>query len=337
MSTKRTSSRAESVRQKRRSGTQKSRAPKRKSRASSKSGYRELPPITTRGVVNEFAIERRKKAGKRRYNAAFSLPRSLLHVLPLPLPRTRIRPGWRLLSFALVLVLGTALYFFWTLPMFRVTAAKITGNQRISTDEINAALELNGNPVFLQTPAQVRERALQAYPELASVDVTIDLPNIVSVKVTEREPVIQWQQDGGYAWIDETGTAFRPRGEAQSLIVVQALGAPPAITSPDTDPLLPAPFISEEMVKALTALAPYAPAGTPILYDPAAGLSWTDSRGWQAIFGTGSADMEQKVRVYQAMVDWLTQRGIRPTLINVAYPGAPFYRVEQVDVQPEEQ
>ena len=47
--------------------------------------------------------------------------------------------------------------------------------------------------------------------------------------------------------------------------------------------------------------------------------------------------MEVKARVYQAMVDWLTQQGIRPTLINVAYPDAPFYRVEQVDLQVEEQ
>ena len=336
MSAKRTSSRSENERQKRRSGTQQSRPTKRKSRASSRSGYRELPPITARGVVNEFGIERRKKAGKRRYTAAFSLPRSLLHALPLPLPRERIRPGWRLLSFVLVLLFGTGLYLFFSLPVFQVSAAKITGNQRISTDEINAALELNGRPIFLQTPARLKEKALQAYPELASIDVTVDLPNIVSVNVTERQPIIQWQQDGGYAWIDETGTAFRPRGEAQDLIVVQALDAPPALNDPFANPLVPAPFISVETVKALTALAPYVPPGTPILYDPVTGLSWTDGRGWQAIFGLSGDNVETKVRVYQALVDWLTQRGIRPILINVAYPSAPFYRTEQVEAQIEE-
>jgi hypothetical protein len=218
-----------------------------------------------------------------------------------------------------------------------VNNAQIIGNQRIPADEINAALELNGRPVFLQTPARIRERALLAYPELASVEVTVDFPNIVTVNVIERQPVIQWQQDGGYAWVDETGTAFRPRGEAQGLIVLQALGAPPVITVLEPDPLVPAPFISDDTVKAIMALAPFVPAGTPILYDPATGLSWTDGRGWQAVFGTGGNDMEVKVRVYQAMVDWLSQRGIRPILINVAYPDAPFYRVEQVEVQVEEQ
>jgi hypothetical protein len=288
-------------------------------------------------VVNEFAIERHKKAGKRRYNAAFSLPRSLLNVLPLPLPRTGVRPGWRLLSFFLLLLLGTGLYLLLSLPMFRVNSAQITGNQRISADELNAALGLNGRSIFLQKPARIRENALRAYPELASVEVTIDLPNLVSVHVAERQPLIQWLQDGSYAWIDETGTAFRPRGEAQGLIVVQALAAPPELFVPVEDPLVPPPFISLETIKALTALAPYVPAGTPILYDPDAGLSWTDARGWQAVFGLSDENVEGKVRIYQAMVDWLTGRGIQPNLINVAYPSAPFYRMEQGDVQEEEQ
>lgn len=338
MSNKKSLSRSELVRQRRRSRTQGPRPQKQNTRG--KSSYRELPPITARGVVNDFAIERRKKAQKRRFNAAISLPRlrgltrPIARVLPLPL--TSIRLGWRVLSFILVMLLGTGLYLAWTLPEFRVNAARITGNQRIPADEINAALELDGSPVFLLTPAHIREQALRAYPELASVDVSFDLPNLVTVKVTERQPVIQWQQDGGYAWIDETGTAFLPRGEVGGLIVVQALGAPPTITVLEEDPLVPPPFISEETVQAFVALAPHVPAGTPILYDPLTGLSWTDARGWQAIFGSGE-DMEVKARVYQAMVDWLTQRGIRPILINMAYPEAPFYRVEQVEVQVEEQ
>jgi len=320
MMAKRTTSRSDLVRQRR--------------RKRDKNSYRELPPITARGVVNDFAIERRKKAKKRRFNAAISLPRPIVRALPLS--HKRIHIGWRLLSFILVVLLGTGLYLAWTLPEFRVNAAQITGNQRIPADEINAALELNGRPVFLLTPAYIREQALRAFPELASVEVSLDLPNFLTVYVTERQPVVQWQQDGGFAWIDETGRAFRPRGEAPGLIVVQALGAPPAITVLEQDSLAPAPFIKEETVDALIELAPHVPAGTPILYHPVEGLSWTDGRGWQAVFGSGE-DMEVKARVYQAMVAWLTQRGTRPILINVAYPDAPFYRAEQVELQVEEQ
>ena len=306
MSEKKNPSRSEAVRQRRleqlrqdEPTQRRPRPPQRKSRA--KNGYRELPPITARGVVNDFAIERRKKAGKRRFNVAISLPRMRGQPRPktrsLPLPSIRIHVGWRLLSFFLVLLFGTGLYLFWTLPEFRVTAAHITGNQRIPTDEINGALGLSGYPIFLLTPDQIEQRALRNYPELAAVEVDISLPNIVTVNVTERQPVIMWQQDGGYTWIDETGTAFRPRGEAPGLIVVQALNAPPAFSKPmpldsqageaapaeqepvstsEDQTLEPAPFISVETVKALVALAPHVPPGTPILYDPATGLSWTE-------------------------------------------------------------
>jgi len=302
-----------------------------KGQTQAKSGYRELPPITSRGVVNDFAIERRKKAGKRRFNAAFSLPK----VRTLALPKIQIHVGWRLLSFLLVLLFGTALYLAWTLPQFRVSAAQVTGNQRLSTDEINGVLALNGIPVFLVKPATLRELTLRKYPELASVSVSIDLPNIVTVNVIERQPVIQWQQDGVYTWVDESGVAFRPRGDAPGLIIVQASATPPALPTLDDDPLIPAPFITAEMVKAFEALAPHVPQGTPIQYDSVTGLSWNDGRGWQAVFGFGSENVEMKALVYQAMVNWLTQRSIRPILINVAYPDAPFYRVQQVETQTE--
>jgi hypothetical protein len=282
-------------------------------------------------VVNDFAIERRKKTERRRFNATAGMLRSK----SIHLPRVHIRVGWRLLSFILALLFGTGLYLFWTLPEFRVNSAHVTGNQRISADEINSALDFDGGPVFLLKPDQIREQTLQAYPELASVEVTIDLPNIVTVDVTERQPVILWQQDGGFTWVDETGTAFRPRGEADGLIVVQALDSPPVLNVLENDPLVPPPFISDETVDALMALAPYVPSGTPILYHPVTGLSWADGRGWQAVFGTSGENTEVKIRVYQAMVDWLPQRGIRPVLINVAYPDAPFYRVEQLNLEEE--
>jgi len=35
------------------------------------------------------------------------------------------------------------------------------------------------------------------------------------------------------------------------------------------------------------------------------------------------------MRVYETMVNSLTQRGIRPALINVMYPSAPYYRMSK--------
>ncbi len=298
-----------------------------------KAAVRDLPPLTARGVVNDFAIQRRKKIGQRRFQAALSLPRPAVRPLTLP----RIQVGWRLLSFTLTILLAAALYLLWSMPQFRVDVVQVTGNQRLSADEINAALGLNGHPIFLLTPADIEAHTLRNYPELASVTASVSLPNRVTVHVVERQPVILWQQDDGYTWIDADGVAFRPRGEMAGLIVVQALAPPPAWPTLKAGSLTARPYISAETVNAILTLATISPPGTPILYHPETGLSWNDGRGWQAVFGNDMQDMAVKARVYQALVDSLLARGIRPALINVAYSNAPFYRLEQTEVGSEAQ
>ena len=158
--------------------------------------------------------------------------------------------------------------------------------------------------------------------------MTVSLPNLVSVNVTERQPIIRWEQGGGYTWISEDGIAFRPHGELVGLIPVVALSAP-LVEGNESDPFTPAPFISTEMVQALKGLASHAPPGMPILYEKGYGFGWNDPRGWRAYFGVSAGDVELKIRVYEAMVNSLAQKGISPALINVMYPTAPYYRMTQ--------
>jgi hypothetical protein len=168
-----------------------------------------------------------------------------------------------------------------------------------------------------------------SFPEFVSVKVDVALPNVVSVNIQERQPIIRWEQGDGYTWISEDGIAFRPRGEPSGLISVIALSAPPIEGNVSSDPLTPAPFISSEMVRALKGLAGHVAPGMPILYDASFGFGWDDPRGWRVYFGTSANDVELKVRVYESMVNSLTQRGIRPVLINVTYPTAPYYRMSE--------
>ena len=111
------------------------------------------------------------------------------------------------------------------------------------------------------------------------------------------------------------------------LVSVNGLEAPPTPTVVMTDPLAPPPFIDEDLVDAIIALSPLVPAGTTMTYSNTDGLSWTDPRGWKAVFGSSAQDMPLKMRVYQSLVESLTQRGKTPQLINVVYPDGPFYRM----------
>jgi hypothetical protein len=243
------------------------------------------------------------------------------------LPRPRLGP--RLFSFFLVALLGTAVYLAFNLPQLQAVEAQVTGNQMISPAEINSALNITGRPVFLLVPSDLETQLRLSFPEFVAAKVSVALPNVVSVHVFERKPVIRWEQGGGFTWISQDGVAFRPRGEMTDLISVVALSAPPTEGNVSPDPLTPAPFISADMVRAIQGLASYVPPGMTILYEAGSGLGWNDPRGWRVYFGTKASDVELKVRVYESMVNSLSARGIRPALINVMYPTAPYYRMSE--------
>ena len=324
MSDKRQLSRAEEVRMRRRQQAQK------RLTHSSVLATRPLPPVTSRGGATAATYMQPQKSSrpstKRRYQAAFSMPGVQVRMPSISVPRFEV--GWRLFSVFLSLLLGTALYLAWTQPMFQATPALVSGNQRLSADEINAVLNSTGQPIFMLMPDDMETRLRLNYPELASAKVTLGLPNIVNVSVVERQPIILWQQNGGYTWIDGSGIAFRPRGNADNLIVVNALAAPvPA--APSTDPLSPVPYITTDTVKAIQMLAPNVPDGSVLTYDSQDGLGWTDSRGWKVAFGTDPENMALKLRVYQSLVASVLQRGIYPTFISVQYANAPYYRLGQ--------
>ena len=237
--------------------------------------------------------------------------------------------GRRLPSFLLVALLGAALYFAFNLPQLRVAQAQVTGNQIVPPEEINSAMKVTGEPAFLLVPSRLETELRLAFPEFVSADVEVTLPNTVSVSVVERKPVIRWEQGPSYTWISEDGVAFRPRGEVQGLISVIAVSAPPVEINVSPDPLTPAPFISEDMVQAIQGLAAHVPPGVTILYDGTFGFGWNDPRGWRVHFGMKGSDIELKMRVYQSLVDSLAQRGIQPAVINVTYPTAPYYRLNE--------
>lgn len=256
----------------------------------------------------------------RRYQAAvMAVPQVRPQAPSLP----RLRPGWRLLSGALILLIALGLYLAWTSPLFLVTSASVTGVQRLPAEEINAALGLNGVPVFLIAPRVLEESLLRAFPDVETVSVKVAFPARVIVSLRERQPVIAWIEGNAMTWVDAEGFAFRPRGEAPGLLTVLAAARPASVSA---DPQ--GRFLPPDLVRAFLKMAPYVPPGTPVLYDPQYGLGWNDARGWRAYFGLGTEDLALKLRIYETLINTLTQRGVRPTLVSVAYPNAPIYRLE---------
>ncbi len=314
--------RAEAVRSRRREQSQKRVA------RSSVMATRPLPPITSRSDIGYIGDPRAMPASTRRkYGAAISMPGIEVRMPAIQITSEGIRS--RLFSVFLCLLLGAGLYLGANLRMFRAAPAQVTGNERISTDEINTLLGSTGQSIFVLRSADLEARLRLNFPDLESVHVAVSLPNQITVHIVERKPVLLWQQGNGITWIDANGVAFRPRGAAAGLIAVAALAAPPAPTTPSADPLSPTPFIPADLVQAIQTIAPDVPAGTVMEYDPKYGLGWTDSRGWKVFFGNTAKDMPVKLQVYKSLVDSLAQQGIQPSFISVQYANAPYYRISQ--------
>ncbi len=288
--------------------------------------YRPLPPVTARARTY-VPPQPHVRGNTRRFQTALGVSqpqyRPQISILPGELSRKQI------LAALLTVLLGAAMYVVWTSPTFHVTVPQVIGAVRIDPAEITSALGINGDSIFMVRPEELATRLRLNFPELASAEVSVRLPNQVSVRVTERQPIIFWQQGEGYTWIDASGVAFHPHGQADGLILVSASAAPPSGSAVSDDPLSPLPFVAPDLVKAIQTLSASAPPGSPLIYHPEHGLGWNDNQGWQVFFGIESQDMTLKLQVYQSLVISLTERNIYPAFISIEHTDAPYYRMAE--------
>ena len=330
MTTKQTLSHAELVRQRRAQQSRKRLKQTTQRAYHPEAVYRVVEPRlvlkpNAYDVPRAVSTGRKIKGTMRRqhYDVAFSVADRHVHTPGIAIPQFGSRWITGLLTIALVFVVYTLL----TSPTFRISSGEIIGLQRLDPVEINNALHLNDQPIFMVVPAQIVANLRNNYPDLSSVDVHLGLPNRIIITVTERTPVIAWYQGNALAWIDRDGIVFPPRGSVEGLINVQSFGSPPSMeVDPATTPSFVRPFLTPEMVRAICSLNPYVPVGMPMIYDPSYGLGWEDGRGWSVYFGNNTNNILMKLQVYEALVDKFAHEGVQTSLISVEYLGAPFYK-----------
>ncbi len=228
---------------------------------------------------------------------------------------------------------------------FTLSNAKLLGAQRLSGDTILSQLNLTGKSVVEIQPDEIKTAILDSFPSLSSVDVSVSLPASMTIRVTEREPVLVWQQENLTLWADAEGVMFPPRGEVGLPLTVIATGDPPAALESESTESLEAdetgitqlpptidniwPHTTPEFIAGVLALNGYLPEGTSLLYDPEFGLGWEDPNGWLVYFGKDISDIELKLAEYEVIINKLAADGIAPRLISLKFLHAPFYRLEQ--------
>jgi cell division protein FtsQ len=121
--------------------------------------------------------------------------------------RSKRRKKHYLLRFIILIAAAAGLYAFLVSSVFSIDRIVIEGNTLISDDEIIAMSGVaEGDNMFKATNHKVKS-ALAENQYIADVKVKRTLPNIYTIVLTERLPVIAIQNNGKYIILDEEGYA----------------------------------------------------------------------------------------------------------------------------------
>ncbi|HUJ02440.1 MAG TPA: FtsQ-type POTRA domain-containing protein [Rhizomicrobium sp.] len=113
---------------------------------------------------------------------------------------------------------------------FAVHHVTISGNERTSTDAINAALGIqSGQSIFSVDPAGVRSRLLQL-PWVSGAEVRRRFPDTVSVAIVEKHPFALWKNGNEMAVVERSGAVITKADidEFSHLPLILGPGAPQA-------------------------------------------------------------------------------------------------------------
>ena len=341
-----TFNRSEKVRERR-----KSRSQERITRAAAVTHLRlaTSPAVTVRGrSMGQPILKKASTQTRRKYYVSLDTAGAELSMPSIP----NIRPGWRLLSCLVIMAMVALLIVVSSNAAFAVKTPRISGLQRLNQADIEAILDLKGKSIITVDPAAMRTNLEKAFPELSAVGISVSLPNNVAIAVRERQPVLAWNVKDKVIWIDAEGAMFNPRGDAGELLTIQSDDNPPlaqvlpsaadptqaaSVTSAAANDTTAAVKQAEDpskqrvdmkIINAIGILKAQMPENSNLVYVALNGLGWNDSRGWKVFFGVNLDDMQEKLIMYQTIVDQLTQKKIKPSVISVENIHAPFYRLE---------
>ena len=297
-----------------------------------------------RRAVDPPVVQPRGKTGNTKRSGANSFDSSSA-------VKRRFKPGWRLLSLALVGMLSYALLTAWRSPDYLISNIQITGLQRLSEEEVLSTLELTGKHIFAIQPEDIQDEIAANFPEFRDIQVSVSLPANVSINVNERQPMFAWQMKDSVMWIDTEGYLIPARGAATSgLLTIVADSLPTYQIDHDLredgvsmilqDKTINKPGLSElnffaqtkhidsNLLVGILQLNAWMPDEPYLLYQKVRGLGWEDVRGWDVYVGQKLENINDKMVMYETIVRELEDQDINPSMVSVEFLYAPYYRVD---------
>ncbi|GAB4567787.1 MAG: hypothetical protein Kow0047_20200 [Anaerolineae bacterium] len=189
---------------------------------------------------------------------------------------------------------------------FYVYEADIRGNRLLPREKIYEISGLEGYSIFWINPREVATR-LESSPYIREAEVDIGLPDRVQIYVQEREPIILWEQQGGAFWVDRDGVVMEPITELPTLIHLEDEQGEAGIGPQLVHPAIP---------KAIQSIHQLLPEVRAFYYNGRHGLQFTTPEGATVYLGS-PADLEYKVRLFEAVRRQILEEGRSATLIDL--------------------
>ena len=198
-----------------------------------------------------------------------------------------------------------------------IDGINLGGSALVPGEEIYSHSGIAGQHIFWADPAEI-QRQVSMVPGIAGAVVSVQWPNVVTIVVTERIPVVTWIENERTWWVDADGRRFRARQDLPGLLPIEVDDARGKSNTPE------GAAVPAAAIHGALQLRELRPNIERLHYDALNGLSYQDGRGWRGYFGVG-IDMPRKLAVYEQLTADLIARGIYPKKISVENLDAPYY------------
>jgi cell division protein FtsQ len=204
-------------------------------------------------------------------------------------------------------------------PAYHLSNIHTSGNQLVSTSEVEAIVASAGTEALWFSPGIARARLLEL-PAIAEADVKVTLPDRVEVRVRERAPGAVLESGGSFNLLDPEG-----------MIIGSVDTPPPLLTIRDLDeaPARPGDRIDPEAFNAIKVLdshlhgTAFAPAA--IRLSRQSGIELETREGLVVRVGDGK-DLDWKLGALERMRDYLVEHRMRAQLIDIRFRDRPYFR-----------
>ncbi len=131
-----------------------------------------------------------------------------------------------------LIILGGFFYFFFLSDVFQIKKIIITGEQKVSKDDIKLVVEsgLEKKILFFETKSiflvdlnKIREDVLNKFPQIGEIEISQGLPDALNLIVIERKEVGIFCRDAVCFLLDGEGIIFENATGSPQLLKIQNL------------------------------------------------------------------------------------------------------------------